>query len=59
MAVVIPSDDGNKQNVQSGDTSAQGTTIDALQVFPYFQGMKVITATSLSGAYSRKSLILG
>lgn len=45
MAVVIPSDDGN----QSGNTSAQGTRSDALQVFPYFQGMEVITATSLSG----------
>lgn len=50
MAVVIPDDACVDERAESGQIPAVDITSDALHVFPYFKGMKVITATSLSGA---------
>ena len=50
MAVVIPDDACVDERAESGQIPAVEITSDALHVFPYFKGMKVITATSLSGA---------
>lgn len=49
LAVVIPDDVCNKKLALPHHSAATDIQNNALQILPFFQGTKVITAASLSG----------